>query len=191
MVEIIPIEIIERKIFMIRGHKIMLDADLAELYGVPTKALNQAVKRNKDRFPEDFMFQLSEQEKAEVVTVCDHLKKLKFSPTLPYAFTEHGSIMLAAVLNSPIAVQASIHVVRAFVRLRQMLASNAELARKLAAMEQRYDHQFKVVFDAIRGLMAPPEVKKRERQVLIGRTRSEQKKIVSRDFMSRVEVNDA
>ncbi len=162
MSEIIPMEIIERKIFMIRGHKIMLDTDLAELYGVPTKALNQAVKRNKDRFPQDFMFQLSEQEKAEVVTVCDHLRKLKFSPTLPYAFTEHGSIMLAAVLNSPIAVQASIHVVRAFVRLREMLASNAELARKLAVMEKKYDHQFKVVFDAIRGLMAPPEVKKRK-----------------------------
>jgi len=162
MSEIIPIEIIERKIFMVRGHKIMLDADLAGLYGVTTKRLNEQVKRNKAKFPEDFMFQLTKEEKEEVVANCDHLKRLKFSPTLPYAFTEHGAIMLATVLNSPVAVQASIHVVRAFVRLRQMLASNAELARKLAVMEKKYDHQFKVVFDAIRGLMAPPEVKKRK-----------------------------
>jgi len=160
MKALIPEEMIEKRIFFIRRHKVMLDADLAELYGVPTKALNQAVKRNKDRFPGDFMFQLTEQEKAEVVTNCDHLKKLKFSPTLPYAFTEHGSIMLATVLNSPVAVQASIHVVRAFVRLREMLASNAELARKLDMMERKYDNQFKIVFDAIRGLMAPPTVKK-------------------------------
>ncbi|ODS34619.1 MAG: ORF6N domain protein [Candidatus Scalindua rubra] len=108
-------------------------------------------------FPEDFMFQLTANEKAEVVANCDHLKRLKFSPNTPYAFTEHGAIMLATVLNSPIAVRASIEVVRAFVRLRQMLASNAELARKLAALEKKYDAQFKVVFDAIRRLMTPPE----------------------------------
>ena len=130
----------------------MLDADLAELYGVLTKVLNQAVKRNKERFPVDFMFQLTKEEKDEVVTNCDHLKRLKFSPTLPHAFTEHGAIMLATILNSPIAVQASIQVVRAFVRLRQMLASNADLARKLDTLERKYDAQFKVVFDAIRQL---------------------------------------
>jgi len=108
------------------------------------------------------MFQLSEKEKIEVVAICDHLRRLKFSPNLPYAFTEHGAIMLATVLNSPIAVQASIQVVRAFVKLRQMLASNAELARKLETLEKKYDTQFKVVFDAIRQLMTPPEKHKRK-----------------------------
>jgi len=159
---IIPIERIEQSILFIRGEKVMLDADLAVLYGVPTKRLNEQVRRNKDRFPEDFMFQLTKKEKAEVVANCDHLKMLRFSPYLPYAFTEHGAIMLATVLNSPVAVKASIQVVRAFVRLRQLLASNAELARKIDAMEKKYDAQFKVVFDAIRQLMTPPEKHKRE-----------------------------
>lgn len=159
---IIPAERIERTILFIRGEKVMLDADLAVLYGVTTKRLNEQVKRNRDRFPEDFMFQLTEKEKAEVVAICDHLQKLKFSSNLPYAFTEHGAIMLASVLNSPIAVQASIQVVRVFVRLRQMLASNAELSRKLAAIEKKYDYQFKVVFDAIRQLMATPEPREKK-----------------------------
>lgn len=169
---IVPMERIERSILYISGQKVMLDTDLAELYSVPTKVLNQAVKRNRERFPDDFMFQLTKEEKEDVVTNCDHLKKLKFSPNLPYAFTEHGAIMLATVLNSPVAVQASIHVVRAFVRLRQMLASNVELARKLDALEKKYDAQFKVVFDAIRQLMAPPEPKHRR----IGFLREEKKK---------------
>lgn len=162
METLIPVEMIEKKILMIRGEKVMLDADLSELYGVTTKRLNEQVKRNCERFPDDFMFQLTEEEKAEVVAICDHLKRLKFSPVLPYAFTEHGAIMLASVLNSPIAVQTSVLVVRAFVKLRQMLASNAELARKLEEMEKKYDSQFKVVFDAIRQLMTPPETKKRK-----------------------------
>ena len=101
----------------------MLDADLAELYGVPTKALNQAVRRNKDRFPTDFMFRLTRQEKTEVVTNCDHLQKLKFSPVLPYAFTEHGAVMLANILNAPNAIKVSVYVVRAFVKLRELIAS--------------------------------------------------------------------
>ena len=158
----VPIEVIEKKIILIRGQKVMLDADLAEIYGVPTKALNQAVKRNIERFPEDFMFQLTEQEKKEVVTNCDHLRRLRFSPKMPYAFTEHGAIMLATVLNSPIAVEASIQVVRVFVSLRKMLASNAELSRKLAALEKKYDYQFKIVFDAIRQLMATPEPREKK-----------------------------
>ncbi|OHE59588.1 MAG: hypothetical protein A2Z47_04375 [Thermodesulfovibrio sp. RBG_19FT_COMBO_42_12] len=158
----VPIEVIEKKIILIRGQKVMLDADLAEIYGVSTKALNQAVKRNIQRFPEDFMFQLTEQEKEEVVTNCDHLRRLRFSPKMPYAFTEHGAIMLSAVLNSPIAVQASIQVVRVFVRLRQMLASNTELSRKLDALEKKYDYQFKIVFDAIRQLMAAPEPREKK-----------------------------
>lgn len=160
--DIIPVDAIERKIYLIRGHKVMIDADLADIYGVPTKVLNQAVKRNQERFPADFMFQLTQAEKEEVVTNCDHLKKLKYSPTLPNAFTEYGAIMLAAILNSPTAVQASIHVVRAFVRLREMIVSNAEMARKLGGLEKKYDAQFRVVFDAIRKLMVSPETKKRK-----------------------------
>lgn len=161
MTDIIPLETIERRILLIRGHKVMIDADLAAIYGVTTKRLNEQVKRNKERFPEDFMFQLTEKEKMEVVANCDHLKKLKYSPVLPSAFTEHGAIMVATILNSPVAVQASIHVVRAFVKLREMLITHKDLARKLNEMEKKYDTQFKVVFDAIRQLMTPPEPKRK------------------------------
>ena len=120
-----------------------------------TKRLNEQVKRNRGRFPEDFMFRLTSVEKAEVVANCDHLSVLKFSKSLPHAFTEHGAIMAANVLNSERAVQASVQVVRAFVRLRQLLTSNTELARKLDELEGKYDRQFRVVFDAIRRLMSP------------------------------------
>jgi hypothetical protein len=158
---LIPVERIERTILLLRGEKVMLDADLATLYGVTTKRLNEQVRRNRDRFPEDFMFQLSVEEKAEVVANCDHLRNLKYSPYLPHVFTEHGALMLANVLNSKKAVQASVQVVRAFVRLRQMLASNAGLARKLEELERKYDDQFRVVFEAIRQLMIPPDPPKR------------------------------
>ncbi len=158
---VIPPERVERAILLIRGQKVMLDVDLAALYGVPTKRFNEQVKRNQDRFPDDFRFRLTPEEKAEVVANCDHLRKLKFSATLPYAFTEHGAVMAANVLNSPTAVQASIQVVRAFVRLRQILASHQELARKLEALEKKYDKRFQAVFDAIRALMTPPEPKRR------------------------------
>ena len=159
---IVPLENIESRIFLIRGHKVMIDADLANIYGVTTKRLNEQIKRNRDRFPEDFMFQLTKEEKDEVVANCDHLKKLKYSPVLPNAFTEHGAIMIATILNSPVAVQASIHVVRAFVKLRQILASNKELSKRFNELEKKYDAQLKVVFDAIRQLMAPPEPKRRK-----------------------------
>lgn len=105
----------------------MLDADLAELYGVTTKRLNEQVKRNRNRFPEEFMFKLKSQEKAEVVAKCDHLKKLRFSAQLPFAFTEYGALMLASVLNSDVAVQASIHIVRAFIRMREAIVSHEDL----------------------------------------------------------------
>lgn len=160
---LVPLERIEEAIFLIRGQKVMLDADLGRLYGVTTKRLNEQVKRNRDRFPEDFMFQLTAEEKAEVVANCDHLHRLKFSPSLPFAFTEHGAVMLASVLNSPLAVQASIQVVRAFIRLRGILATHKELARKLEELEKKYDKQFKVVFNAIRQLMTPPEPKHQRR----------------------------
>ncbi len=159
MHEIIIVESIQQRIYLIRKQKVMLDADLAALYGVTTKALNQAVKRNPDRFPEDFMFQLTKKEKDEVVTNCDHLKKLKYSPYLPHAFTEHGVVMLANALNSPAAIKASVQVVQAFVQLRKMLTSNAQLARKLKALEKKYDGQFKVIFDAIYNLMDASEKK--------------------------------
>ena len=133
----------------------MLDADLAALYGVSTKRLNEQVRRNRERFPPDFLVELTAQEKTEVVANCDHLARLKYSSSLPFAFTEHGAIMAANVLNSPRAVTVSVMVVRAFVRLRQMLASHVELAGKLAELEKRYDAQFRQVFAAIRALMEP------------------------------------
>jgi hypothetical protein len=121
---------VETVIIVVRDQRIILDADLAQLYGVSTKRLNEQVKRNLDRFPPDFMFQLTTSEKAEVVANCDHLKRLKFSPQRPYAFTEHGAIMAANVLNSPVAVQASVLVVRTFVRLRQFLGTHREYAAR-------------------------------------------------------------
>ena len=154
---LIPADRIENSIIMIRGQKVILDVDLAYLYGVPTKRFNEQVKRNRKRFPEDFMFRLTTYEKNKVVANCDHLSRLKYSPFLPNAFTEHGAIMAAAVLNSPLAIEMSIFVVRAFVKLRMILSTHVELARKLEEMEKKYDAQFRVVFDAIRELMSPLE----------------------------------
>lgn len=161
---------IETRIQIIRGLKVILDADLAELYGVSTKALNQAVKRNIARFPPDFRFQLDADEKAEVVTNCDHLEKLKFSSVLPHAFTEHGAIQAANVLASAQAIDMGIYVVRAFVRMRALSSTHDALARRLAALEHQaetlalhHDNlahdvqvQLRQVFDALRALMAPP-----------------------------------
>jgi len=160
---LIPADRIEKAILLIRGQKVMLDADLAELYGVETRVLVQAVKRNLERFPEDFMLQLSKEEvdflRSQIVT----LKKGRgqHSKYLPYAFTEQGVAMLSSVLRSQRAIQVNIEIMRAFIRLRQMLASHVELARKLDALEKKYDAQFKQVFEAIRQLMAPPEPKRR------------------------------
>ena len=159
-------EIIEKNILLIRGEKVMIDSDIAHLYRVTTKRLNEQVKRNKARFPFDFMFQLTPEEKAEVVANCDHLERLKFSPTLPYAFTERGAIMLASVLNSPPAVEASLYVVRAFVRLRNLLASHKELAYKLKELDERilkHDADIQTIVKAIRHLMTPPEHLPRQR----------------------------
>jgi len=158
----VPIEVIESKILLIRGRKVMLDSDLASLYGVTTKRLNEQVKRNKDRFPEDFMFQLESEEKAEVVANCDHLAKLKFSPVFPYAFTEHGAIMAASVLNTKRAVDVSLYVVRAFVKLREMLATNKALAHKFTELESKvssHDGAIRTLVAAIKELMDTPEPK--------------------------------
>ena len=155
---------IERRIFLIRGQRVMLDADLAELYGVPTKSLNLAVKRNASRFPNDFMFQLSADEADGLRFHFETSKPGRGGRRyLPYAFTEQGVAMLSSVLRSIRAVQVNIGIMRAFVRLRELLLSNAGLARQLAALEGKYDAQFKVVFDAIRQLMAPPPEKPKPR----------------------------
>ena len=148
---------IEKSIYLIRGEKVMLDRDLAALYGVPTHALKQAVRRNKDRFPPDFMFVLDSTEFANwrsqfVISKADR-SGLRHPPM---AFTEQGVAMLSSVLRSKRAVKVNIEIMRAFVKLRQMLASNAELAHRLEELESKYDEQFKVVFDAIRQLMATP-----------------------------------
>lgn len=160
----VPVERITRSILLIRGHKVMLDADLAELYGVTTKRLNEQVKRNLERFPADFMFQLTEAEKAEVVANCDHLARLKFSSVLPTAFTEHGAIMAAAVLNSPRAVEVSVFVVRAFVKLRELSVIHKEIGRKLDQLERKvtgHDQAIASLITAIRELMTPPDPKKK------------------------------
>jgi hypothetical protein len=155
---LIPIERIEQKIYVIRGERVMLDSDLAKIYGVTTKVFNQAVKRNLKRFPEDFMFQLTAEEfenlRSQIVT--SSLSNYGGRRYLPSVFTEHGALMAANILSSDRAVEASVQVVRAFVKLRQMLASNAELAKKVEALERKYDANFKIVFDAIRKLMVPP-----------------------------------
>lgn len=150
---LIPTEKIDRAILIIRGHKVMLDSDLAEIYGVKTSRLNEQVKRNKDRFPDDFMFQLTSREKQEVIANCYHLEKLKFSRTNPYAFTEHGTIMLANVLNTPTAIETSVLIVRAFVKLREILSTHKELEKKILELESKYDNQFKLIFKAIKELM--------------------------------------
>jgi hypothetical protein len=157
---------IEPLILMIRGQRVILDADLARLYGTRTKALNQAVRRNPDRFPEDFALRLNAAEKNEVVTNCDHLRRLKFSPARPLAFTEHGTIMAANVLNSPRAVHMSVLVVRTFIRLRIWLAAHKELADRLNELERRvsaHDEFIRSLVSAIRQLMAPPPEKARGR----------------------------
>jgi hypothetical protein len=156
-VQLVPQERIERLILLIRGRKVMLSSDLAELYGVEPRILVQAVKRNITRFPQDFMFQLSKEEFSNlksqiVISSWGGLRR-----AAPYAFTEQGVAMLSSVLRSKRAIQVNIEIMRAFVRLRRIIASNKELAKRLDELEKKYDTQFKVVFEAIRQLMAPPE----------------------------------
>jgi hypothetical protein len=173
---VVAVERIEKLIHLIRGQKVMLDSDLAEIYGIPTHRLNEQVRRNLSRFPEDFAFQLTRQEFANLISQIaisssgrrrtsigahQHGGRRK----LPYVFTEHGAIMLASVLNSPVAVEASVRVVRAFVRLREILASNRELAQKLAELERKFeghDDAIRNIFEAIRQLLASPEPKRRK-----------------------------
>lgn len=163
MQSLIPVEFIEKKILLIRGQKVMLDSDLAALYGVETKTLNQAVRRNIKRFPEDFMFELSREEndslRSQIVTLKSG--RGQHRKYLPYVFTEQGVAMLSSVLNSDQAIEVNILIMRAFVKLREMISTHKDLARKLEQLEKKYDSQFKLVFDAIRQLMVPPEPKKK------------------------------
>ncbi len=153
---LVPHERIERSILLIRGHKVLLDADLADLYGVETKALVQAVKRNIDRFPSDFMFSLSNQEFTILRSQNVTSRSWGGRRTPPMAFTEQGVAMLSSVLRSKRAVQVNVEIMRTFVKLRTVLASHHELRQKLLELERKYDHQFKVIFDAIRQLIEQP-----------------------------------
>jgi hypothetical protein len=161
----IAIELVAAKILIVRGKKIMLDSDLAEMYEVSTKRLNEQVKRNLERFPQDFMFQMTEKEKRDVVAKCDHLSALKFSYQLPHVFTEQGVAMLSSVLNSKRAIKVNIAIMRAFVRMREILLTNKDLAVKIEVLELKYrNHDLKLaeydqhigaIFEAIKQLMAP------------------------------------
>jgi hypothetical protein len=159
--DLVPQEIIESRIFLIKGKKVMLDRDLATLYEVTTGNLNRAVRRNLDRFPEDFMFQLTNQ---EVKNLIFQFGTSRWGGTrkLPYAFTENGVAMLSSILNSKRAIQVNIQIMRTFTRPREMMTSHKDLARRLDDLEKKYDGQFKIVFEAIRALMAPPMKPKRK-----------------------------
>ena len=157
---------IEKRILVIRGHRVLLDADLAELYGVTTGQLNQQVKRNRLKFPADFMFQLTQDEKEEVITKCYNLNKIRFSAHLPYAFTEHGVVMAANLLSSEKAVETSVYIVRAFVKMRQALMMNRKLAEKISELEAKveiHDEEIKTLFDTLRNLLAPVLPKNRKK----------------------------
>ena len=157
----VPMERVADRILSIRGHRVILDADLAELYGVPTKRLNEAVRRNEARFPEEFMFRLMSDEAESLRSQYATSKGRGGRRYIPYAFTELGVAMLSSVLNSERAVQVNIAIMRAFVRLRELAASHKDVHRRLDEMEGKYDRQFKVVFDAIRALMEPPKKPRR------------------------------
>jgi hypothetical protein len=157
---IVPDEIVMSKILLIRGKKVMIDRDLAELYGVPTKRLNEQVKRNIKRFPEDFMFQLTTEEKDEVVAFCDHLKNLKYSPVLPYVFTEYGAVMLASVLNSDRAIEVNIQIVRIFTQMREILLTHKDILLKLEQLERKvtgHDEDIQLIFNYLKQLLNPPQ----------------------------------
>ncbi len=159
MENIIPAEFIHSKIYIIRGERVMLDRDLADLYGVHTKRLSEQVKRNIERFPKEFRFQLSKKEKDELVAICDHLEIIKYSSTAPYVFTEQGVAMLSAVLHSRTAIEVSIQIIKAFVEMRRIFTSNIKIHKKLTELESKYnqhDKEISVIFEAIKQLMEPP-----------------------------------
>lgn len=160
MSSIIPVEVIAEKIFEIRSQKVMIDADLAKLYGVPTKRLNESVKRNAKRFPEDLMFQLSMQERDELVANCDRFTNMKHSSALPHAFTEVGVAMLSSVLNSETAIQINLQIIRAFIRLRRMLLDHDALRLAIEGLERRVgknERDIQLAIKAIQSILTPPE----------------------------------
>ena len=164
---IIPVEIVEQKIYLVRNHKVILDRDLAEFYGVETRVLNQAVRRNIERFPEDFMLSLTREEIMRISQIVISSPQsepgtLKYSKSV-MAFTEYGIAMLSSVLNSSKAIQINIQIMRTFGKLREMVSSNKVLSRRLDELEKKTDSQFKLVFDAIRQLMAPPDLPKKRK----------------------------
>jgi phage regulator Rha-like protein len=159
MGEIVPLEVIEKRIFLIRGRKVMIDRDLAELFGVENKYLNRQVRNNMRRFPEEFMFQLAKDERSELVTFCHRFETMKHSTSLPCVFTEHGVAMLASVLNSEKAIKISVMIIKTFVKLREIISTHKELAHKFSELEnkiEKHDVEIRSIFEAIRQLMAPP-----------------------------------
>jgi hypothetical protein len=168
---VLPAEVVETRIFVLRGHRVILDRDLAELYGVETRAVNQAAKRNADRFPADFMFQLAPEEAEAVLRLRSQsviLKRGQHLKYLPHVFTEHGAVMMANLLKSSIAIQASIQVVRAFVHLRRLLAANEDFAQKLEAIERRidrHDAELQSILDTLDAMLQPPETPERRLQI--------------------------
>jgi hypothetical protein len=176
MSSIIPIEAITEKIFEIRGFKVMIDADLARLYNVPTKRLNEAVKRNRKRFPEDFMFRLTKKERDQLVAICDRFTSWKHSSTLPYAFTEGGVAMLSSILNSETAIQINVQIVRAFIRLRSMIADHESLRLAIEGLERRTnknERDIQMAIRAIQSILTPPDPPKPK--IKIGFTPPEKK----------------
>lgn len=159
MANLISIETVTSRIFVIRGKKVMLDRDLAFLYEVATKRLNEQVRRNIKRFPGDFMFRLTKTEKDRLVAICGRFNTMKHSTVLPYVFTEQGVAMLSGVLNSDRAIMVNIQIMRAFTQLRRMMLTNGDLRRKIEEMERKYDKQFAIVFQAIKQLLEPKPVR--------------------------------
>ncbi|MBD3392653.1 MAG: ORF6N domain-containing protein [Chitinivibrionales bacterium] len=169
--KIVPVEVITEKIFEIHGQKVMLDAELAKLYGVSNKALNQAVKRNRQRFPADFMFQLSRRERDELVTKCDRLTKLKHSSVMPHAFTEAGVAMLSSVLNSEKAVQVNVQIIRAFIKLRTMLSEHEALRHAIQGLEgrvSRNERNIQIAINTLQKLIAPPKLPQKRHKMGFG-----------------------
>lgn len=169
----IPFEQIERSILLVRGKRVMIDADLAFIFGVTTRRLRNKVRKNIDRFPPDFMFELTADEKSELEASCERLQNLKSSSYRPFAFTEHGALMLASVLDSGRAIRVSLHVVRTFARLGELMALNPGLARRLDRLEEKHKRQFKVVFDAIRPFVQLPEWPKNPMGFRVSETKTE------------------
>ena len=159
MKDLIPLEVVEHRIFIIRGHRVMIDRDIAELYGVETKYLNRQVRSNSARFPEEFMFRLTIDEKNELVQICHRFETMKHSTSMPYAFTEHGVAMLSGVLNSERAIKINIVIIKAFVKLREIISTHKEPAQKINELEHKiegHDEHIRTIFEAIRRLMEPP-----------------------------------